>query len=236
MAAVRPTPQDGWLKPEFTGYEATLYDYYIMIQPYDADIDDALIAQDQYMNTYGASSFVKMKLQLPTPIVEFCKLTKNDRTWYVRLVNAYKFTGLNATITVYVGSNELVLTNPDPLGIGITGEWGATFLTDSERGSNPGSGQYLRKSAIATAPGFDASDEFVIGKSDDCNGIVNISGAISRRHCVIKKTPDSIQVSDLGSTNGTWLNGEKLEPNTFYQLHALDELKIADITFRLFFE
>ncbi|SDA60304.1 FHA domain protein [Butyrivibrio sp. INlla18] len=82
----------------------------------------------------------------------------------------------------------------------------------------------------------DAADEFVIGKSDECNGIVNISGAISRRHCVIQKTPECIQISDLGSTNGTWLNGEKLEPNNMHQIHAGDELKIADITFRIIFE
>lgn len=53
-----------------------------------------------------------------------------------------------------------------------------------------------------------------MGRALDC--FVQLSGAerdqlISRHHCQLDIDPPSVQVHDLGSTNGTFLNGKEVE-------------------------
>ena len=51
----------------------------------------------------------------------------------------------------------------------------------------------------------------VIGRGDDADVRVPVS-KISRSHCVFIKTPEGdIAVEDLGSSNGTWVNQERVE-------------------------
>lgn len=54
---------------------------------------------------------------------------------------------------------------------------------------------------------------------------------VSRLHAVIKREGEQVFVMDLGSSNGTYLNGRRLEPNDNQPLHhgdmiALGKLKI----------
>jgi len=49
-----------------------------------------------------------------------------------------------------------------------------------------------------------------IGRSDDCSLRLPSGGAnmtISRRHCVLEIHPPEVRVRDLGSRNGTFVNG-----------------------------
>jgi predicted component of type VI protein secretion system len=53
-----------------------------------------------------------------------------------------------------------------------------------------------------------------MGRALDC--FIQLSGAerdqlISRHHCQLDIDPPSVQVQDLGSTNGTFLNGKEVE-------------------------
>ena len=55
-----------------------------------------------------------------------------------------------------------------------------------------------------------------IGRGMDC--FVNLSGTdrdvfISRHHCHLNVDPPDVRVLDLGSRNGTYVNGKKVEPN-----------------------
>lgn len=57
------------------------------------------------------------------------------------------------------------------------------------------------------------------------------ANGVSRLHAVIKRGPDSIVLMDLGSANGTYLNGKRLNPNmerdlTNGDVVALGRLKI----------
>ena len=52
--------------------------------------------------------------------------------------------------------------------------------------------------------------ELVIGRSSDLD-MVLIEDMVSRKHAKISLAPGQITISDLGSTNGTFVNGEKVK-------------------------
>ncbi|HUJ62959.1 MAG TPA: sigma 54-interacting transcriptional regulator [Kofleriaceae bacterium] len=49
-----------------------------------------------------------------------------------------------------------------------------------------------------------------IGTSED-NALVLADPAVSRYHLELRRTPDGVQITDLGSRNGTWLGGARIE-------------------------
>ena len=53
-----------------------------------------------------------------------------------------------------------------------------------------------------------AGDRFVVGRGSHC-GLVIDSAKISREHAVFVREADGWWVEDLGSSNGTWLRGER---------------------------
>ena len=50
---------------------------------------------------------------------------------------------------------------------------------------------------------------------------------ISRRHFRVEKEGDEWFIIDLGSANGTFLNGEALAPNMPYPLHPGDRVMLS---------
>src|SRR3990172_12134138 len=72
--------------------------------------------------------------------------------------------------------------------------------------------------------------EFTIGRSKECTLRAG-SEAISRRHCILARTDAGFTVRDLGSRNGTYVNGQKIEQET--ELHDGDELSVGPLRFRV---
>ena len=68
-------------------------------------------------------------------------------------------------------------------------------------------------------------DSYVLGRIAEAN-IQLVSQAVSRRHAQIYCEDDSFFVEDLGSVNGTYLNGNRLKTST--PLADGDQLKIGD--------
>lgn len=73
--------------------------------------------------------------------------------------------------------------------------------------------------------------EFVLGKSGNVDGCIKNSGMVSRNHCKITRIGEKYVIEDLGSTNGTGINGYKLNPHERYYINNGDKLTLADIDF-----
>ena len=66
--------------------------------------------------------------------------------------------------------------------------------------------------------------ELILGRTEDA-GLVIDDPEISRTHAVITQTADGIEIRDLSSLNGTWVNGERI--NTPTALAPGDVVKVG---------
>ena len=73
-----------------------------------------------------------------------------------------------------------------------------------------------------------SATKFYIGRSEECQLRAN-SDAISRRHCLIAVTDQGVTIRDLGSRNGTYVNGVKIAAETRIQMG--DQLRVGPLEF-----
>ncbi len=67
----------------------------------------------------------------------------------------------------------------------------------------------------------------LVGRLDDCQVRIR-SGKISRHHCEIINDGESLTLKDLGSSNGTFLNQEKIDEE---KLKAGDLIAVGSLVF-----
>jgi pSer/pThr/pTyr-binding forkhead associated (FHA) protein len=91
---------------------------------------------------------------------------------------------------------------------------------------------------------------FVVGRAEDCDlclGGADLS-SVSRHHCVLEVEPPGLSVRDLGSRNGTFVNGEMIGRRTLptpldeshmeegfmaFELNDGDILRLGNLVFRV---
>lgn len=77
-------------------------------------------------------------------------------------------------------------------------------------------------------------DNFTIGrKKEVVDGLVTINPKIGRKHCRIDKNGEQYTVTDLASTNGTFVNGRRLQPGQAQIIRSGDVLRLANTDFQL---
>lgn len=74
--------------------------------------------------------------------------------------------------------------------------------------------------------------KFLIGRAEDCQLRAN-SDALSRKHCVISVSEREVTIRDLGSRNGTFVNGTRIENEQRIQIG--DQLRIGPLEFLVTF-
>jgi pSer/pThr/pTyr-binding forkhead associated (FHA) protein len=70
-------------------------------------------------------------------------------------------------------------------------------------------------------------DVTVVGRREDCDFRIPL-GEISRKHCRIIKDDSTLKVEDLGSSNGTFHNGERVQT---CELAPGDTLQVGSVAF-----
>ncbi len=87
--------------------------------------------------------------------------------------------------------------------------------------------------------------ETVIGRRDtgtntmpdvDLSMYAGYRMGVSRRHAVIRLRNSEIEIFDLGSSNGTWVNGVRLPAHQTRQLRDGDEIALGKMTMRVLFQ
>lgn len=82
----------------------------------------------------------------------------------------------------------------------------------------------------------------IIGRADEADGFVPAidltpfharDKGVSRRHAEFILSEGQLHLRDLGSTNGTRLNGRLLQPNRLYRLGEDDLLQLGNIYLRV---
>jgi predicted component of type VI protein secretion system len=70
-------------------------------------------------------------------------------------------------------------------------------------------------------------DVTVIGRREDCDFRIPL-GDISRKHCRLIKEENSLKIEDLGSSNGTYVNGKRIHEA---ELQAGETVQIGPVVF-----
>ena len=83
----------------------------------------------------------------------------------------------------------------------------------------------VRVPTVHLPPPPEGSGPWTIGRSDACRLVID-NGTVSRRHAVVKRTEEGLEVRDLGSLNGTWVNGWRVERAV---LRPGDTLRIGEV-------
>ena len=83
--------------------------------------------------------------------------------------------------------------------------------------------------AVASGEDFPIEGSVTIGRSE-CD-ITLEDDLVSRRHATVRSTPGGLEIEDLGSRNGTLVNGERIEP--VRSLREGDIVEIGEVRLRV---
>lgn len=129
---------------------------------------------------------------------------------------------------------SLVDAGGDPVeSIALKGSEGTVCSIVSSKLDQPAS-LYIRSSTPGTRrfskAGFTHDEEILIGRTVE-RGIRYASPLVSARHALLSLVGDSFTITDLGSSNGTFVNGRGIAPNIATPLVPGDTVRILDFTF-----
>ena len=70
-------------------------------------------------------------------------------------------------------------------------------------------------------------------KASEVDGVLDFSRQISRKHCKVNFLDNEFTITDMNSSNGTKLNGERIVPGRPYLLKDGDIIRIAGADFQV---
>jgi hypothetical protein len=141
---------------------------------------------------------------------------------------------------------DFLATHPDPVLVGL-GELDAGLIQSSQEARSTwslafpvGASEEPRQQGVHVGEifrvvGKNGPDqaEILVGRSPFCD-IVLDDGAVSELHCQLQRQGEGFAVCDQGSTNGTKINGEPIDPETPLPLQNEDVLTVGRLSFKFF--
>jgi hypothetical protein len=125
----------------------------------------------------------------------------------------------------------------------------ATYVDDLRQGTGQG---FFPEDAVLVlhidgdTVKFSLDSDLMIGRSGDRYGPYRFldlqayggyRSGISRQHARITRTRDNaLELMDMGSSNGTTINGARIMPRQLYRLHDGDEIGFAALKVKIYFE
>jgi len=154
--------------------------------------------------------------------------------WYVAYVNPEDFERLSPH-QVYLEREWAGLLEDLAARVGITFSEGSASVKMSARQDVPAGAIDIaagvpRRFALRMIKGVSSFGVYSlegaarIGRSDECD-VLLADPSVSRAHAIVETIGAEPTVRDLGSTNGTFVNGERVETKT---LHDGDELRFGN--------
>jgi len=94
--------------------------------------------------------------------------------------------------------------------------------------------RFIVTSPPAKAATFRVKLPLLVGRSDEAKFRIQ-QDRVSRKHCEFFEQDGGLYVRDLGSTNGTFLNGEMIESTVKVPLQSGAAVKVGSLEFRVEF-
>lgn len=146
-----------------------------------------------------------------------CRLFLDDQAARFRIVD------LNSTNGLFVNGNRVtssLLEDRDLIGLGSATKIHLRFQTTSGKSS----------SASSLPP----QEAWIIGRHTDADISLPFEPTVSGRHAEIKQRKDGLFLRDLGSLNGTWVNGYRIRRAT--RIEFTDTIIIGSTSFHFYVE
>jgi len=108
----------------------------------------------------------------------------------------------------------------------------------------PPIGFKIQVSGANTPAEFTGKSEYLLGRSDPRHDVIpdmDLSPfggqhlGVSRKHAMLVQTDTGFSIRDLGSTNGTVVNGKVLGANESWPLRNGDEIRLGKLAMNIFF-
>ncbi len=137
--------------------------------------------------------------------------------------------------------DELAQESTRQIGAGSTPTGGLPALNPSKTASI-GVAITLVVVQSGTRLRLDPAEQLLIGRKDPAKGIYpdidlgpegGYDAGVSRKHAILSHRQGRFVVEDLGSANGTFVNGKRLEPQTPIPLRSKDELRCGTLALRV---
>ncbi len=125
---------------------------------------------------------------------------------------------------------------PDELGMKAT--WGTARL-----GNNTSIIIHIRDAEEPII--LQLNRELILGRLDptsdtkpdlDLTPFGALEKGISRMHATLQRNEDTLTIIDMGSINGTYLNGQRLTPQQPRILHDGDEIRLGKLVLHIYFQ
>src|SRR5689334_9919231 len=75
-----------------------------------------------------------------------------------------------------------------------------------------------------------SSSPYGIGRAPE-NQLVLSDAMVSSHHAQLRRQGQGYEIVDLGSSNGTFVNGQRLSPNAPYRLSSGDQIRVGSTTY-----